>query len=106
MPARSTVVRRPFGARTRRGLLQQRGGLLDPRKAFHAHEQLFVKAVAAAGAQLQGRRTRDGADDFGGWSRAMLDSSDRGREHERHGDRDADRPQSSSCTACTRSRRR
>ncbi len=46
------------GGAHRRGLLQQRGGLLDPGQALDAREQVFVEALAAARAQLQAGGTR------------------------------------------------
>ena len=64
MPARSTVTRWPLGLTDRCCLFEQRGGLPDPGEAFHAREQAFVEAVAAACAQLQARGADDRVDDF------------------------------------------
>ena len=93
VPARSIVVCRPLGARSVAVCSSSGAACLTPGRRSTRTSRLFVEALAAAGAQLQGRRSGDGADDFAaGAGDARL--SDRGREHERHGDRDPDRPRS------------
>ena len=103
-PARSTVSRRPVRTFDRRGLLEQRRGLLDAGQAFHVPEQAFVEAPGRGGAQLERGGADDRVDHFGGRPRDA-GADERGGEHERHRDRHAEAGEQLG-TACTRRRRR
>ena len=105
MPARSTVTCRPFGATTVAVCSSSGAACLTPGSRFARARAGFVEALAAARAQLQLRGADDGVGTTSRVEPAMLALGDVAANTSATAIA-IPAPASSSCAACTRSRRR